>query len=66
MFFYDINHLKKQESKRAKHFIVMYLKCKKCDDLIYNVVIVRKPEPNEPIILAVERSVEHDPIVWSG
>ena len=40
----------------------MFLKCKKCDDLIYNVVIARKPEPNEPIILAVERSVEHDPI----
>ncbi len=52
-------------SKRAKHFFIMYLKCKKCDDLIYNVVIVRKPEQNEPIVLPVERSAEHDPIKHS-
>ena len=48
------------ESKRSKFFLVMYLKCKKCNDLVYTVTIERKPEQNEPIVFEVERNVEHD------
>ena len=35
------------DSKRAKNFLVLYFKCKKCDNLNYSVTLNLKPELNE-------------------
>ncbi len=48
------------DSKRATAYIIIYLKCKKCSELNYNVKLETKPEPYQPIIFTVEKSDEHD------